>query len=241
MKLTKHGDYLYRLAHYGLINGYLVVGDDGLSIVDTGVAGTAGLLGEAATQLQRPVRRILLTHAHIDHVGGLDPLYARYPEAEVAISARDARFLAGDRSLDADEPQTKLRGGFVDTQTRPTRLLEDGDHIGPFQAVASPGHTPGHMAYLDTRDGTLLAGDAFQTQGGLAVAGQMRWRFPLPALATWHAPTALESARTLVALEPARLAVGHGPVLENPTERLRRTVATFEEHLNRSGRAGAGA
>ena len=82
MKLTKHGDYLYRLAHYGLINGYLVVGDDGLSVIDTGVAGTAKLLGRAVAQLQKPVRRILLTHAHIDHVGGLDKLAARYPEAD---------------------------------------------------------------------------------------------------------------------------------------------------------------
>ncbi len=239
MKLTKHGNYLYRLAHYGLINCYLIVEDDGLSIIDTGVAGTAKLLVEAAIQLQRPVRRILLTHAHGDHVGGLDALYARYPEAEVAISARDARFLAGDRSLDAGEPPAKLRGGFVETQTRPTRLLSDGDRIGPFQAVASPGHTPGQMAFFDTRDGTLFAGDAFQTQGGLAVAGQMRWRFPLPALATWHAPTALSSARKLVALEPNRLAVGHGPVLENPVEALCRTIGAFEKRLGQVGHADA--
>ena len=239
MKLTKHGDHLYRLAHYGLINCYLVVEDDGLNVVDTGVAGTAKLLEEAAIQLQRPVRRILLTHAHVDHVGGLDALHARYPEAEVAISARDARFLEGDRSLDASEPQVKLRGGFVETQTRPTRLLADGDRIGPFRAVAAPGHTPGQMAFLDTRDGTLLVGDAFQTQGGLAVAGQMRWRFPLPALATWHAPTALASARNLAALNPVRLAVGHGPVLENPVEALCRTIGAFEKRLGRVGHADA--
>ena len=234
MKLTKHGDYLYRLAHYGLINCYLVVEDDGLSIIDTGVAGTAVLLAEAAAQLQRPVRRILLTHAHGDHVGGLDRLCARYPEAEVAIGVRDARFLAGDRSLDASEPQAKLRGGFVTTRTRPARLLRDGDRIGPFQVVASPGHTPGHLAFLDLRDGTLLAGDAFQTLGGLAVAGQLRGRLPLLALFTWHAPTALESARKLVALEPKRLAIGHGPVLENPAAALRRTIGASERRGGRS-------
>lgn len=227
------------MTHYGFINCYLVVEDDGLSIIDTGVAGTAKLLGEAVTQLQKPVRRILLTHAHGDHVGGLDPLHTLYPEAEVAISARDARFLAGDRSLDAGEPPVELRGGFVTTQTRPTRLLEHGDRIGSLQAVASPGHTPGHMAFFNPRDGTLLTGDAFQTQGGLAVAGQVRWRFPLPALATWHAPTALASAQKLAALEPKRLAVGHGPVLEGPAEALHRVIDTFEQHLNRSARAGA--
>ena len=189
---------------------------------------------QAAESLAQPIRRILLTHAHVDHVGSLDALHAHFPDAEVLISARDARFLAGDMSLDPHEPQVKLRGGFPDVQTQPTRLLEDGDTVGSLRVVASPGHTPGHLAFWDTRDGTLIAGDAFQTQGGLAVAGQLRVLFPLPALATWHAPTALESARTLVALTPRRLAVGHGPVLEGPAEAMRRTTETFARRLERA-------
>jgi glyoxylase-like metal-dependent hydrolase (beta-lactamase superfamily II) len=84
---------------------------------------------------------------------------------------------------------------------------------------------------LDLRDRTLIAGDAFQTQGGLAVAGQLRLLFPLPALATWHAPTALASARRLTALEPARLAVGHGPVLERPGAAMGRVSERFARRL----------
>jgi glyoxylase-like metal-dependent hydrolase (beta-lactamase superfamily II) len=90
--------------------------------------------------------------------------------------------------------------------------------------VASPGHTPGHAAFFDTRDRTLIAGDAFQTQAGIAVAGVWRWLFPLPALATWHKPTALASARTLRALDPSRLAVGHGRVIENPLAAMDRAI-----------------
>ncbi len=235
MNLTQHSPYLYRLTHYGLINCYLVVEDDGLSIVDTGIGGTAPRIAEAVASLSRPVRRIVLTHAHGDHVGGLDALHAHYPEAEVLISARDARFLKGDLTLDEGEPQVKLRGGFPRPTTLPTRLLEDGDMMGSLRAVASPGHTPGHMAFLDTRDGTLIAGDAFQTLGGLIVSGQLRGRFPLLALFTWHAPTALESAHRLTALEPARLAVGHGPVLERPTEVMRRVTESFSRRLAHAG------
>ena len=231
MNLTQHGAHLYRLTHYHLINCYLLLEDDGFTVIDTGVAATAARLSRAAEKLGQPVRRIVLTHAHGDHVGGLDALHDLYPEAEVAISARDARLLSGDTSLDADEPQARLRGGFSPTQARPTRLLEDGDHVGSLRAVASPGHTPGHMAFWDTRDGTLIAGDAFQTQGGLAVAGQLRLLFPLPALATWHAPTALESAHRLTALEPARLAVGHGPVLERPGAAMGRVGKRFARRL----------
>ncbi len=233
MNLNQHSPHLYRLIRYGLINCYLVVEDGGLTVVDTAVPGTETQILEAAEQLGKPVRRILLTHAHVDHVGSLDALHTHYPDAEVIISARDARFLAGDMSLEAHEPQVKLRGGFPDVQTQPTRLLEDGDTVGSLQAIASPGHTPGHMAFFDVRDETLIAGDALQTQGGLAVAGQLRVLFPLPALATWHAPTALESARTLTALDPRRLAVGHGPVLAGPVEAMRRTTEAFARRLDK--------
>jgi glyoxylase-like metal-dependent hydrolase (beta-lactamase superfamily II) len=44
----------------------------------------------------------------------------------------------------------------------------------------------------------------------------MNPRFPLVGFATWHRPTALESAKALRALEPARLAPGHGKVVESP-------------------------
>ncbi len=231
MNLKQHSPHLYRLVRYGLINVYFVLEEDGLTVVDTAVSGSETLIAKAAEKLGQPVRRILLTHAHVDHVGGLDALHARFPDAEVLISARDARFLAGDMSLDKDEPQAKLRGGFPSVQTRPTRLLEEGDRVGSLQAAASPGHTPGHMSFLDTRDGTLIAGDALQTQAGLAVAGQLRLLFPLPALATWHKPTALDSARKLTALNPKRLAVGHGPVLENPVAAMRCVSETFARHL----------
>lgn len=239
MRLTKHGDYLYRVAHYGLINCYLVVEDDGLSIVDTGIAGTAGLLEKAVSELHQPVKRILLTHADDDHAGGLDRLHERFPDAEVLIGAREARLLRGDTGLEPGEAQVTPRRRRSLVKTQPTTLLQDGDRVGSLEVVASPGHTPGHLAFWDVRDGTLIAGDALVTQGGLAVAGQMRWRFPLPHLFTWHAPTALESAKRLAALCPTRLAVGHGPVLENPTEALRRTTETFERYLNRSGGTGA--
>ncbi len=62
------------------------------------------------------------------------------------------------------------------------------------------------------------------TLGGVAVSGKLT-RFPMPALATWHKLTALESARALRALEPKRLAVGHGKVLAMPLDKMDRAIA----------------
>jgi glyoxylase-like metal-dependent hydrolase (beta-lactamase superfamily II) len=103
-----------------------------------------------------------------------------------------------------------------------------GNRIGSLEVIASPGHTPDSISFLDTRDNTLIAGDAYQTRDGIAVSGIVRPLFPFPALATWHKPTALESARALYALRPSKLAVGHGIVLTDPLPAMERAIAVAE-------------
>jgi glyoxylase-like metal-dependent hydrolase (beta-lactamase superfamily II) len=104
--------------------------------------------------------------------------------------------------------------------------------LGSLQVVAAPGHTPDQVAFLDERDGTLIAGDAFQTQGGTAVAGVTQWLFPFPGMASWHLSTALESVRSLRQLKPRRLAVGHGRVLEDPILEMDKAIRAAEARLN---------
>ncbi len=225
MRVTSHGNYLLQLTRYTAFNCFLVREADGFTLIDTGLGGSAQAILRAAEQHGLPIRRILLTHAHVDHVGSLDALHAMLPEVEVAISARDARFLTGDRSLDPDEPQVPLRGGYPLCTTRPTHLLSAGDVIGSLEVIASPGHTPGHVAFFDRRDGTLIAGDAFSTKAGISTGGTLRLLFPFPAMATWHKPLAIRSAEALCSLRPARLVVGHGPALENPVPAMERAIA----------------
>lgn len=231
MRITRHGDYLIQLTRFPLlfpINCCLVREDDGFTLIDTGIKGMGQRIVAAARELGAPITRIALTHAHGDHAGSLDELHALIPDAEFLVSARDARFLSGDMSLDAGEPQSKLRGSYITARTQPTRLLEPGDRVGSLEVIGAPGHTPGQIAFLDSRDRSLIVGDAFQTRAGLAVAGKLRPLFPFPALATWHKPTALVTARALRALEPARLAVGHGDVLEKPVPAMERAIAEAE-------------
>ncbi|HVR06330.1 MAG TPA: MBL fold metallo-hydrolase, partial [Solirubrobacteraceae bacterium] len=178
-----------RISRFGFVNCYLVREDDGLTLIDTMIPRSGKRIVAAAERLGAPIVRIVLTHAHGDHIGSLDELHALLPEAEVVISARDARLLTKDMSLDPDEPQDKLRGSYPGASTRPTRTVLDGDTIGSLQVVATPGHTPGHVSLLDTRDSTLICGDAFATLGGVATSAKGSALFPLPAIATWHKPT----------------------------------------------------
>ena len=210
------------------IHAYFVAEDDGLTLIDTGLPGDAPRYLAHAGALGAPIRRLVLTHAHGDHVGSLDALHAALPDAEVIASARDARFLRGERGLDPDEPQTPLRGSITTIKTALTRTVVAGDRIGSLEVVPTPGHTPGHMALLDTRDGTLIAGDAFMAVGGLVVSGTFKWAFPIGPMVTWNRLTALASARRVAALEPTRLAVGHGPVIDDPQAPIADAIAEAE-------------
>jgi glyoxylase-like metal-dependent hydrolase (beta-lactamase superfamily II) len=214
-----------RISRLGFVNCFLVEEEDGLTLVDTMLPRSAKPILAEAERLGRPIVRIALTHAHGDHVGSVDELAKQLPHAEVSISARDARLLAGDQSLDSGEPDVKLRGGYPEIDTRPGRTFAAGDRIGSLEVVASPGHTPGHVAFLDTRDRTLYCGDAFSTLGGMATSAKVNPRFPLPTLATWHRPTELDSARALRALDPSRLAPGHGKVVESPGSAMDAAIA----------------
>jgi glyoxylase-like metal-dependent hydrolase (beta-lactamase superfamily II) len=215
--MTSHASSAVRISRFGFVNAYLVPEDDGFTLIDTTIKGGGKKIVAAAQQAGLPIKRIALTHAHGDHVGGVDELAKMIPGVELLISARDARFLAGDRSLDAGEPQDRLRGGYVQTETQPTATFVPGDTVGSLQVVAAPGHTPGHVAFFDPRDGTLLAGDSYTTFGRVvATTSKPRFPFPLAALSTWSRETELASAKALRALNPAFLAPGHGRIVADP-------------------------
>ena len=172
----------------GFVSAYILVRGGEAAVVDTG---TPGSEGDIATALERiglgwdAVGHVIVTHLHNDHAGGLPAVLEAAPGAAGYAGAED---LAGIVS------------------PRPLVAVADGEDVFGLTIVATPGHTPGHIAVLDAVGGILVAGDALGTDGG-AVR-------PPGAQFTADMDTAVASIGKLGALEFETLLVGHGDPIE---------------------------
>jgi glyoxylase-like metal-dependent hydrolase (beta-lactamase superfamily II) len=221
MQTKQITDNLIQLTRYRFVNAFLVREPDGFTLVDTTMPRTAAALIEAAHAAGGPIVRVALTHGHGDHVGSVDELKRTLGDsAQVLMPDADARIHAGEQVVEG-----KLTGSWPKLETVPDVRLQAGDRVGSLEVVPSPGHSPGHVSFLDTRDRSLIAGDVFTTIGGAAVSNHFFWRFPLAAMATYDRPNDLRSAQALRALEPTVLAVGHGQAIAAPATAMDAAIA----------------
>jgi len=208
---------LLKLTRLHAVNAYLVREDDGFTLVDSLIPGSADQIIDAARKAGGEIRRLAFTHGHMDHVGSLDALKQKLPDAEVLLPELDAKILAGE------VPKPK-KGGFPKITTRPDTRLMPGDRVGSLEVVPTPGHSPGHVGFLDTRDRAVIAGDVFTSIGGLAVTNHFHLLFPLAYMATADPDEDLASAKTLRALEPSVLVVGHGGPVQAPGAAMEKAI-----------------
>jgi cyclase len=192
----------------GVSNAGAVVDDDGVTVIDTlMVRSQWEPFAEAVHRLGRPVRRLLLTHAHIDHVGGT----RAFPNAAVYGSPQTSHLLDGAMPVAAYKAFMPVFEAefeeLAELGTRPvTHLVTDGAFLTPrLEVMPASGHTAGDLIALVADSDVLFAGDlCFFGVTPLAFQGDP---------ATWA--EMLDSVPGLA----TRIVPGHGPVGGEPEVR----------------------
>lgn len=229
MRIQKHNS-LYQLTFMPRlfpVNCYLIEEEDGLTLIDAALSSSAASILSAARTIGKQITKIVLTHAHSDHIGALDSLKDALPDAEVMVSQMEWDILQNKKKMEAGHP---IKGGYPQNiKSKPDKFLSEGDRVGSLEVIAAPGHSPGMLALFDHRDGALLVGDAFQLRGGIAVSGDLRWQFPFPSWATWSKEISIRTAKKLADLEPRVLAVGHGDLLHEPLLSMKQAIQRAEK------------
>lgn len=155
------------LLDLGRVNAYLVA-DDVLTLVDTGMPWHSVAIREEIQEAgfeAEDVERILVTHFDIDHVGGLSAFDG---VAAIFVGERDADLVAKRRTPPLFNRKTALQR--VTEMLRPAPRVpitpvSDGDVIGSFRAIHTPGHTVGHTTYVSTDLDVAFVGDLVLSDG----------------------------------------------------------------------------
>lgn len=206
-------------------NAYLLVDGD-VTLVDTGLPRNWPTIRQeikATGHRVTDIDRILLTHYDLDHVGGLRRLKAF--DGPVYLGTDDARLLTGEWN----PPLFHHKGLFHRAARRFFPLgdvdlhrLEDGDRVGGFVAYHTPGHNPGHTAYVHEALRAGLLGDLVWEDGGALT--------PPFWLDSYDIRQLHESIRRFVQRAPEfdLACVAHGRPLQGGSDALRDLVTRLD-------------
>lgn len=108
--------------------------------------------------------KIILTHGHFDHLVAVPDLYEAFPQSPVLIHKNDAHFLGKDALKYHRRLFSYMGAGFlIDSYKKslpePTALLKDGDTIGDWLVIHTPGHSEGSICLYNEKEKALIAGD----------------------------------------------------------------------------------
>lgn len=197
------------------INAYLI----GSIIVDAGVRSSAADLKKAIGS--RPLTAHVLTHAHSDHQGSSAFLCETYKLplwcGAADVTAAQTGLVTGEYP-NPRHPIARFQQRFWAGPGNPvTRALREGDMVGDFCVIETPGHASGHLALWRERDRVLIAGDVLVNMDMLTTLPGLH---EPPTIFTHDIAQNRQSIRKIAALKPGVLGLGHGPVLRDTSELL---------------------
>ena len=187
-----------------MANAYVIALGGKKVLVDAGTEGSGRKIIDFFTSQGSKPDCVLITHCHMDHVGGLKLICDTFRPATYApgvevpvIQGKQKMWLAPGllprlvASLSKARPVEEVRD--VDT------LLLEG-----LKVIQTPGHTPGSTSFLLEQEKLIFVGDAISTRGGKASVNR---RF------TYDYAEALESLEKVVGMKPVTILPGHGEPL----------------------------
>jgi glyoxylase-like metal-dependent hydrolase (beta-lactamase superfamily II) len=204
---------------------WLVVGDEGLLLVDSGIDGTiAEHVAPALRELGRSpadITDVVISHADVDHYGGNSELRQVAPDARIRAAAQDRPWIESWQAISRDR-YGWYRGHGLDYDAATWRWLEDaagpdtpldgtvsdGDTIDlggiTVEVVAVPGHSPGHLGIVHHESRTAIVMDAVLERGLYTTSDELISPPPYASVRSYRG-----TIERLCALGPARLGTSH--------------------------------
>jgi len=231
-KLEEIAHNIY-LVSSGRSNAYLLAGDD-LALVDTGMPGEEKSIFDGIKEIGRSpeeLNHILITHAHMDHMGSVAAV-KKAGKALIVASAKEVDYIEGLKktwTMGREGVGGKLfRGVLFLLETfflryEPARVdikCSGGELIdcfGGIRVIASPGHSPGSLSYYHPARGILFTGDALSGVPVLKLP-------PRLGCADYH--EALATVNKLAELDFELCLFGHGdPLLAGGSSAVRKLIS----------------
>jgi len=190
------------------INCYLI--DDVL--IDAGIRTSHQIISNALKG--KKVSAHALTHAHADHQGSSRyiceqfsiPLWCSMQEKPQAETGEATKEYPNQRHIVTRLQKRYWAGGGFGV----SRILKEGDTVGTFKVIETPGHSSGHISFFRERDGVLIVGDTLVNMNLLTT---LKGLHEPPGLFTIDKQQNRKSISKLFSLNPSILCFGHGPVL----------------------------